>query len=151
MTSFFNFDSAVDLRCYTLIFSYTDVSFPLWAPVVSCLLHCYPWTINISSWSTRLCVWDDVKKQTNKKKRTCLTCLDFPEEKVWTVIHHNSTDPVRVHGSTAEKPYKAALDYGGSPDQLRALVSQSEYCQQTLTYQCRRSRLFNTWGEFSEH
>ncbi|GAA6095802.1 contactin-associated protein-like 5 isoform X2 [Tachysurus ichikawai] len=70
---------------------------------------------------------------------------NMTEEKVWTVIHHNSTDPVRVHGSTAEKPYKAALDYGGSPDQLRALVSQSEYCQQTLTYQCRRSRLFNTW------
>ncbi|TSM60558.1 Contactin-associated protein like 5-2 [Bagarius yarrelli] len=70
---------------------------------------------------------------------------NMTEDKVWTVIHHNSTNAVRVQGSTSEKPYKADLNYGASPDQLRALVSQSEYCQQSLTYQCKRSRLFSTW------
>lgn len=78
-----------------------------------------------------------------------LSCLYFPEDKVWTVVHHNSTDPVRVQGSTLDKPHRAHFDYGVLPDQLGALVSQSEYCQQTLTYQCRRSRLFSTWGELS--
>lgn len=75
------------------------------------------------------------------------TLIFFLEDKVWTVVHHNSTDPVKVRGSTPDKPHKSDLDYGASPNQLRALVSQSEHCQQTLTYQCRRSRLFNTWGE----
>lgn len=78
-----------------------------------------------------------------------LPCCHFPEDKVWTLVYHNATDPVRVHGSTSEKPHTEHFDYGASPDQLRALVSQSEYCQQTLTYRCRRSRLFNTWGESS--
>ncbi|XP_053353354.1 contactin-associated protein-like 5 isoform X1 [Clarias gariepinus] len=70
---------------------------------------------------------------------------NMTEDKVWTLVYHNATDPVRVHGSTSEKPHTEHFDYGASPDQLRALVSQSEYCQQTLTYRCRRSRLFNTW------
>ncbi|KAI4878500.1 hypothetical protein NFI96_008361 [Prochilodus magdalenae] len=70
---------------------------------------------------------------------------NMTESKVWTVIHHNSTGQTRVQGSTLEKPYSMRLDYGTSPEQLRVLVTESEYCQQRITYQCRRSRLFNTW------
>ncbi|XP_062861472.1 contactin-associated protein-like 5 [Trichomycterus rosablanca] len=70
---------------------------------------------------------------------------NITEDKVWTVVHHNSTDPVRVQGSSPSKPFKANFDYGASPEQLKAIVSQSEYCQQSVTYKCKRSRLFNTW------
>uniref|UniRef100_A0A8B9RKC2 Contactin associated protein-like 5a n=1 Tax=Astyanax mexicanus TaxID=7994 RepID=A0A8B9RKC2_ASTMX len=70
---------------------------------------------------------------------------NMTEGKVWTVLHHNSTGSVRVRDSTLEKPHSTHFNYGSSPAQLRALVSESEYCQQRVTYQCRRSRLFNTW------
>uniref|UniRef100_A0AAR2L5J2 Contactin associated protein-like 5a n=1 Tax=Pygocentrus nattereri TaxID=42514 RepID=A0AAR2L5J2_PYGNA len=70
---------------------------------------------------------------------------NMTESKVWTVVHHNSTSQARVRGSTLEKPYNMHFDYGASPEQLRMLVAQSEYCQQKITYQCRKSRLFNTW------
>lgn len=70
----------------------------------------------------------------------------FPEDKVWTVVQHNSTDLVRVQGSSPDKPFKANFDYGASSEQLKAIVSQSEYCQQSVSYKCKRSRLFNTWG-----
>ncbi|XP_076854460.1 contactin-associated protein-like 5 isoform X2 [Brachyhypopomus gauderio] len=70
---------------------------------------------------------------------------NMTENKVWTVIGHNSTGQVRVRGSTPERIYSSHVDYGASPEQLGVLVSVSQYCQQKLTYRCRRSRLFNTW------
>uniref|UniRef100_A0A4W4HHR5 Contactin associated protein-like 5a n=1 Tax=Electrophorus electricus TaxID=8005 RepID=A0A4W4HHR5_ELEEL len=70
---------------------------------------------------------------------------NMTENKVWTVIDHNSTGQVRVRGSTPERIYSSRFDYGASPEQLGALVAESQYCQQRLTYRCRRSRLFNTW------
>ncbi|XP_066541942.1 contactin-associated protein-like 5 [Hoplias malabaricus] len=70
---------------------------------------------------------------------------NMTENKVWTMVHHNSTAQMRVRGSTPDKPYTMHFDYRASLEQLRALVTQSEHCQQRITYQCRRSRLFNTW------
>ncbi|KAK1797512.1 hypothetical protein P4O66_000805 [Electrophorus voltai] len=70
---------------------------------------------------------------------------NMTENKVWTVIDHNGTGQVRVRGSTPERIYSSRFDYGASPEQLGALVAESQYCQQRLTYRCRRSRLFNTW------
>uniref|UniRef100_A0A4W5PRV8 Contactin associated protein-like 5a n=1 Tax=Hucho hucho TaxID=62062 RepID=A0A4W5PRV8_9TELE len=70
---------------------------------------------------------------------------NMTEDKVWTVVTHNSTDPVRVQGSTLQKPYIMKFNYSASPEQLMALVAGSEQCQQEVVYSCRKSRLFNTW------
>lgn len=72
------------------------------------------------------------------------------DEKVWTVVTHNSSGPVRVQGSSIQKPYIMSFNYSASSDQLRTLVAGSEQCQQEVTYVCRKSRLFNTWGESCE-
>uniref|UniRef100_A0A6Q2YHV6 Contactin associated protein-like 5a n=1 Tax=Esox lucius TaxID=8010 RepID=A0A6Q2YHV6_ESOLU len=70
---------------------------------------------------------------------------NMTEDKVWTVVTHNSTDPIRVQGSTLQKPYIMKFNYSASPEQLIALVAGSEQCQQEIVYSCRKSRLFNTW------
>uniref|UniRef100_A0A673X5I5 Contactin-associated protein-like 5 n=1 Tax=Salmo trutta TaxID=8032 RepID=A0A673X5I5_SALTR len=69
---------------------------------------------------------------------------NMTENKVWTVVTHNSTNPVRVQGSTLQKPYIMKFNYSASPEQLMALVAGSEQCQQEVMYSCRKSRLFNT-------
>jgi hypothetical protein len=52
-----------------------------------------------------------------------------------------------VQGANPEKPYVMALDYGGSMEQLEALIDGSEHCEQEVAYHCRRSRLLNTPGK----
>ncbi|XP_051998616.1 contactin-associated protein-like 5 [Xyrauchen texanus] len=70
---------------------------------------------------------------------------NITENKVWTVVHHNSSDAVRVRGSTLQKPHVRWLNYSASSEQLKALVSLSDHCEQRIAYHCRRSRLFNPW------
>uniref|UniRef100_A0A673KRS7 Contactin-associated protein-like 5 n=1 Tax=Sinocyclocheilus rhinocerous TaxID=307959 RepID=A0A673KRS7_9TELE len=65
--------------------------------------------------------------------------------KVWTVVRHNSSNAVRVRGSTLQKPHVGWFNYSASSEQLKALVSLSEHCEQRIAYHCRRSRLFNPW------
>ena len=69
------------------------------------------------------------------------------EDKVWTVLDHSSSDPVRVRGSSPQKPYVMSFNYSASPEQLRAIVTGSEQCQQEVVYRCRKSRLFNIKGD----
>uniref|UniRef100_A0A673WGB4 Contactin-associated protein-like 5 n=1 Tax=Salmo trutta TaxID=8032 RepID=A0A673WGB4_SALTR len=84
-----------------------------------------------------------LSKKNKLKPVSYLFCV--VENKVWTVVTHNSTDPVRVQGSTLQKPYIMKFNYSASPEQLMALVARSEQCQQEVVYSCRKSRLFNTW------
>uniref|UniRef100_A0AAQ6IG17 Contactin associated protein-like 5a n=1 Tax=Anabas testudineus TaxID=64144 RepID=A0AAQ6IG17_ANATE len=69
---------------------------------------------------------------------------NMTEEKVWTVLTHNSTAPVTVQSSSIQKPHIMKFNYSTSAKQLRAIVSGSEQCQQEVVYTCRKSRLFNT-------
>ena len=69
------------------------------------------------------------------------------EDKVWTVLDHSSSAPVRVQGSSPQKPYIMRFNYSASPEQLRAIVTGSEQCQQEVVYRCRKSRLFNIKGD----
>uniref|UniRef100_A0A3Q3N8A4 Contactin associated protein family member 5 n=1 Tax=Mastacembelus armatus TaxID=205130 RepID=A0A3Q3N8A4_9TELE len=69
---------------------------------------------------------------------------NMTEEKVWTVLTHNSTAPVTVQSSSLQKPHIMTFNYSTSAAQLRAIVSGSEQCQQDVVYNCRKSRLFNT-------
>ena len=62
-------------------------------------------------------------------------------------MQHNNTELTRVRGANPEKPYSMTLDYGGSLEQLGAVIDGSEYCEQEVAYHCKRSRLLNTPGE----
>ncbi|EPY75923.1 hypothetical protein CB1_001533063 [Camelus ferus] len=66
------------------------------------------------------------------------------EDKIWTSVQHNSTELTHVRGADTQKPYSMALDYGGSLEQLEAVIDGSEHCEQEVSYHCRRSRLLNT-------
>uniref|UniRef100_A0A669C1Y1 Contactin associated protein family member 5 n=1 Tax=Oreochromis niloticus TaxID=8128 RepID=A0A669C1Y1_ORENI len=68
----------------------------------------------------------------------------YSRSKVWTVLSHNSTAPVTVQTSSLQKPHVMIFNYSASAEQLRAIVSGSEQCQQEVVYNCRKSRLFNT-------
>ncbi|KAJ3592556.1 hypothetical protein NHX12_007683 [Muraenolepis orangiensis] len=71
---------------------------------------------------------------------------NMTEDKVWTVLDHSSSVPVRVQGSSPQKPYIMGFNYSASPEQLRAIVAGAEQCQQEVVYRCRKSRLFNAWA-----
>ncbi|KAA0712083.1 Contactin-associated protein-like 5 [Triplophysa tibetana] len=77
-------------------------------------------------------------------KSTVVYC-NITDDKVWTVVKHNSTEMVRVQGSSPQKPHVMTFNYSATLDQLRTLVGRSEQCQQEVMYLCRKSRLFNTW------
>ncbi|EDL39833.1 mCG5469, partial [Mus musculus] len=66
------------------------------------------------------------------------------KDKIWMTVQHNNTELTRVQGSSPENPYSMTLNYGGSMEQLEALIDGSEYCEQEVIYHCRRSRLLNT-------
>lgn len=70
------------------------------------------------------------------------------EDKIWMTVQHNNTELTRVQGFNSEKPYAMTLNYGGSMEQLEALIDGSEHCEQEVAYHCRRSRLLNTPGKF---
>nr|XP_034368966.1 contactin-associated protein like 5-1 isoform X3 [Arvicanthis niloticus] len=69
---------------------------------------------------------------------------NITEDKIWMTVQHNNTELTRVQGSSPEKPYSMSLNYGGSMEQLEALIDGSEHCEQEVIYHCRRSRLLNT-------
>ncbi|KAG7279578.1 hypothetical protein CRUP_034166 [Coryphaenoides rupestris] len=60
-----------------------------------------------------------------------------------TRVYCNMTARYRNFSSTASKPYVMKFNYSASPEQLRAIVTAAEQCQQEVVYRCRKSRLFN--------
>ncbi|XP_058520148.1 contactin-associated protein-like 5 [Ochotona princeps] len=68
---------------------------------------------------------------------------NITEDKIWTTVQHNA-ELTHVRGSSPEKSYTLTLDYGGSMEQLVALIDSSEHCEQEVAYHCRRSHLVNT-------
>uniref|UniRef100_A0A8C5L322 Contactin-associated protein-like 5 n=1 Tax=Jaculus jaculus TaxID=51337 RepID=A0A8C5L322_JACJA len=69
---------------------------------------------------------------------------NITEDKIWLSVQHNVTQLTHVQGSSLKNPYSMTLYYGGSMEQLEALIDGSEHCEQEVVYHCRRSRLFNT-------
>lgn len=63
------------------------------------------------------------------------------------MIQHNITEMTQVQGSNTDKPYSMTLNYGGSMDQLVALIDGSEYYEQEVMYHCRRSCMLNKPGK----
>uniref|UniRef100_UPI0037E8DCC5 contactin-associated protein-like 5 n=1 Tax=Semicossyphus pulcher TaxID=241346 RepID=UPI0037E8DCC5 len=69
---------------------------------------------------------------------------NMTEERVWTVVSHSVSSPVRVQGSSLQNPHIMMLNYSSSSKHLHAIITGSEHCQQEVVYNCRKSRLFNT-------
>ena len=63
------------------------------------------------------------------------------------VIQHNNTELTRVQLSPGRNQHSAHFEYSSEEEQLAAIITQSEHCEQELTYHCRKSRLLNTPGE----
>uniref|UniRef100_A0A3Q4HZL3 Contactin associated protein like 3 n=1 Tax=Neolamprologus brichardi TaxID=32507 RepID=A0A3Q4HZL3_NEOBR len=57
---------------------------------------------------------------------------------------HRLTHLTRVRPSPAVSQHSVHFDYSSQEEQLLAAISQSEHCEQELSYHCRKSRLLNT-------
>uniref|UniRef100_A0A3B4GBX0 Contactin-associated protein-like 4 n=1 Tax=Pundamilia nyererei TaxID=303518 RepID=A0A3B4GBX0_9CICH len=73
-----------------------------------------------------------------------LIYCNMTEDKTWMVIQHNNTELTRVQSSAERNQHFAYFDYSSEEEQLVAVISQSEHCEQELSYHCRKSRLSNT-------
>ncbi|KAM9320182.1 contactin-associated protein-like 5 [Gastrophryne carolinensis] len=69
---------------------------------------------------------------------------NITEEKIWTIVHHNITDLTSVREAISWKPYTATLNYSTSVEQLEALITNMDYCEQEVEYHCKHSRLFSS-------
>ncbi|XP_051876329.1 contactin-associated protein-like 5 isoform X3 [Pristis pectinata] len=75
-----------------------------------------------------------------------LVYCNMTEDKTWTVIQHNNTELTKVQGSSSSKPQLVHLSYTANREQLQAMINNMDYCEQEVSYHCRRSRLLNTPG-----
>ncbi|XP_068563834.1 contactin-associated protein-like 4 isoform X1 [Cebidichthys violaceus] len=73
-----------------------------------------------------------------------LIYCNMTEDMAWMVIQHNNTELTRVHLSPERNQHSAHFDYASEEEQLAAIISQSEHCEQELSYHCRKSRILNT-------
>ncbi|XP_039672342.1 contactin-associated protein-like 4 [Perca fluviatilis] len=73
-----------------------------------------------------------------------LVYCNMTEENTWMVIQHNNTELTRVRPSPGVNQHSVQFDYSTEEEQLLAAISQSEHCEQELSYHCRKSRLLNT-------
>uniref|UniRef100_A0A8C9ZAQ9 Contactin associated protein like 3 n=1 Tax=Sander lucioperca TaxID=283035 RepID=A0A8C9ZAQ9_SANLU len=65
-------------------------------------------------------------------------CLST-EENTWMVIQHNNTELTRVRPSPGVNQHSVQFDYSTEEEQLLAAISQSEHCEQELSYHCRKT------------
>uniref|UniRef100_A0A3Q3IKF2 Contactin associated protein like 3 n=1 Tax=Monopterus albus TaxID=43700 RepID=A0A3Q3IKF2_MONAL len=65
-------------------------------------------------------------------------------ENTWMVIQHNNSELTRVRPSPGVNQHLLYFDYSSEEEHLLAVISQSEHCEQELSYHCRKSRLLNT-------
>lgn len=68
------------------------------------------------------------------------------EDKVWTIVSHDLQMQTTVVGYTPEKYSVTQLVYSASMDQISAITSSAEHCEQYVSYFCKMSRLLNTPG-----
>uniref|UniRef100_A0A3B4U295 Contactin-associated protein-like 4 n=1 Tax=Seriola dumerili TaxID=41447 RepID=A0A3B4U295_SERDU len=76
-----------------------------------------------------------------------LVYCNMTEENTWMVMQHNNTELTRVRPSPGVSQHIVHFDYSSQEEQLLAITSQSQHCEQELSYHCRKSRLLNTPGE----
>ncbi|XP_058268680.1 contactin-associated protein-like 4 isoform X3 [Hemibagrus wyckioides] len=65
-------------------------------------------------------------------------------DKAWTVIQHNNTELTKLRGSSGSTQHLASFNYSADAEQLAAIITRAERCEQELSYHCKKSRLLNT-------
>ncbi|KAM7408345.1 hypothetical protein PAMA_002178 [Pampus argenteus] len=73
--------------------------------------------------------------------RPQLIYCNMTEDKTWMVIQHNNTELTRIQPPPGKSQHSAHFEYTSEEAQLAAIISQSEHCEQELTYHCKKSRL----------
>ncbi|XP_078790304.1 contactin-associated protein-like 4 isoform X6 [Oryzias latipes] len=73
-----------------------------------------------------------------------LVYCNMTEQKTWMMIHHNNTELTRVQPGPGVDQHLVHFSYPSEEEQLLAAISQSQQCEQELSYRCRKSRLLNT-------
>uniref|UniRef100_A0A8C9ZUG3 Contactin associated protein like 3 n=1 Tax=Sander lucioperca TaxID=283035 RepID=A0A8C9ZUG3_SANLU len=69
-----------------------------------------------------------------------LVYCNMTEENTWMVIQHNNTELTRVRPSPGVNQHSVQFDYSTEEEQLLAAISQSEHCEQELSYHCKKSQ-----------
>ncbi|XP_060103746.1 contactin-associated protein-like 2 [Heteronotia binoei] len=69
---------------------------------------------------------------------------NMTEDKVWTIVNHNLPAQSAVVSNKPEKHASLQLNYNATMDQISAITSSAEYCEQFVAYFCKLSRLLNT-------
>ncbi|XP_076159220.1 contactin-associated protein-like 5 [Alosa pseudoharengus] len=65
-------------------------------------------------------------------------------DKTWMVIQHNNTELTKLKPSSGINQHLAYFNYPADSEQLRAIITKAEHCEQELSYHCKKSRLLNT-------
>ncbi|KAB5543336.1 hypothetical protein PHYPO_G00077880 [Pangasianodon hypophthalmus] len=65
-------------------------------------------------------------------------------DKAWTVIQHNNTELTKLRASSGSAQHLASFNYSADTEQLAAIITRAERCEQELSYHCKKSRLLNT-------
>uniref|UniRef100_A0A9J8AXI7 Contactin associated protein like 3 n=1 Tax=Cyprinus carpio carpio TaxID=630221 RepID=A0A9J8AXI7_CYPCA len=65
-------------------------------------------------------------------------------DKAWMVIQHNNTELTKLKVSSGINQHLAHFNYSADVEQIQAIITQAEYCEQELSYHCKKSRLLNT-------
>ncbi|XP_034040971.1 contactin-associated protein-like 4 [Thalassophryne amazonica] len=78
--------------------------------------------------------------------RPHLIYCNMTETQTWMVIQHNNTDLTRVHLLPGTTQHTVNFEYASEEEQLAAIISQSEHCEQEVAYHCKKSRLLYTQG-----
>ncbi|KAA0704301.1 Contactin-associated protein-like 4 [Triplophysa tibetana] len=63
---------------------------------------------------------------------------------VWMVIQHNNTELTKLRPSSGTNQHLAHFNYSADVEQIQAIINQARYCEQELSYHCKKSRLLNT-------
>uniref|UniRef100_A0A673A822 Contactin associated protein like 3 n=1 Tax=Sphaeramia orbicularis TaxID=375764 RepID=A0A673A822_9TELE len=69
-----------------------------------------------------------------------LVYCNMTEDNTWMVIQHNNTETTRIRASPGVNQYSVHFHYPTEEEQLSAIISQSEHCQQELSYHCKKSQ-----------
>uniref|UniRef100_A0A8C3SJJ5 Contactin associated protein 2 n=1 Tax=Chelydra serpentina TaxID=8475 RepID=A0A8C3SJJ5_CHESE len=69
---------------------------------------------------------------------------NMTEDKVWSTVYHDLQMQTSVVGNGPEKYSVLQLNYSATMDQISAITSSAEYCEQYISYSCKMSRLLNT-------
>ena len=73
-----------------------------------------------------------------------VTCEYYSDGRIATVLQHANQQTTSVDGFQEPGSFKQDIYYDANHDQIEALLNMSISCRQSIQYDCRSSRLFNS-------